>query len=85
MTDLLVADFTIILSDLNIRVSQTVAIYMGKSNKHIEIVRSSTKGLSSMSKESADAIYTVLYKYFTEVGVTIINNFGDLESLVLRW
>ncbi len=55
---------------------------MIKNSKHIEIVRSTTKGLSSMSQVSCDAIFSVLSKYFTEVGVSIVNNLADLEVLV---
>jgi D-alanine-D-alanine ligase len=54
---------------------------MVKRNKHIEIVRSTSKGLSSMSKVSCDSILAVLAKHFIEVGVTIINNLADLEAL----
>lgn len=55
---------------------------MVKSNKHIEIVRSTTKGLSSISKVSCDAIVAVLAKHFTKVGVTHVNTVADLQSLV---
>src|ERR1700722_18254560 len=55
---------------------------MIKSNKHIEIVRSTVPGLSSMSRASCDAIFVVLDKHFTDVGVTIVNNVADLEALV---
>ena len=55
---------------------------MIKKSKHIEIVRSATKGLSSMSQVSCGAIFDVLSKHFSEVGVTVINNVADLEVLV---
>lgn len=55
---------------------------MIKNSKHIEIVRSTTKGLSSMSQVSCDAIFDVLSKHFTEVCVTVINNVADLNELV---
>src|SRR5580658_6078285 len=55
---------------------------MIKSNKHIEIVRSTSKGLSLMSEKSCVSILAVLSKHFTEVGVTIVNNLADLEALV---
>lgn len=55
---------------------------MAKNNKHVEIVRSTAKGLSSMSEESCASILMVLSKYFAEVGVTIINNLTELEALV---
>lgn len=57
---------------------------MIRNNKRIEIVRSSTKALSSMSEESSASIVAVLSKYFSEVGVTIVNNLSDLENLVSR-
>jgi D-alanine-D-alanine ligase len=55
---------------------------MIKSKKHIEIVRSTTRGLSSMSQESCDSIFAVLSKHYAYVGVTTINNLSDLEALV---
>ncbi len=55
-------------------------MYM-KSNKHVEIVRSTAKGLSSMSEASCDAIFGVLTKHFSRVGVTVINSLSDLEAL----
>ena len=54
---------------------------MIKSNKHIEIVRSTTKTLSSMSQRSCDALYAVLAKHFVRVGVTIVNDLSDLDAL----
>lgn len=53
-----------------------------KINKHIEIVCSTIKSLSSMSKESRGAIHAVLKKHYTSVGITIVNNLADLEALV---
>lgn len=55
-----------------------------KSNKHIEIVSSTVRGLSSMSKGSRDAIAAALSKHYTDVRVTIINNLAELEALVMR-
>lgn len=55
---------------------------MQKINKHIEIVRSSVKELSSMSKLSCDALYEVLSRNFERVGVSTVNSLGDLEKLV---
>jgi D-alanine-D-alanine ligase len=55
---------------------------MSKINKHIEIVHSTTKGLSSMSKVSCDSIFTTLSKHFARVGITIVNNLSDLEGLL---
>ncbi|MFA5003835.1 MAG: hypothetical protein WC498_00985 [Candidatus Saccharimonadales bacterium] len=57
---------------------------MVKNNTHIEIVRSTTSGLSSLSQPSCDAIFAVLAKHYTKVGVTIVNNLSDLEALVAR-
>jgi D-alanine-D-alanine ligase len=57
---------------------------MLKNNKHIEIVRSNTKGLSSMGQVSCNSILTVLAKHFTKVDVTVIDNLSDLEALVAR-
>ena len=53
-----------------------------KINLHIEIVRTTERGLSSMSQRSSDAILRVLKKYYTRVGVTIINDLSDLDDLV---
>lgn len=55
---------------------------MMKNRKHIVIVRSSTKGLSSLSQVSCNAIFEVLSKHFTKVSVSIINNSLDLNELV---
>jgi D-alanine-D-alanine ligase len=57
---------------------------MIKSNKHIEIVRSATKGLSSMSQISCDAVFAVLAKHFTSVRISTINDLSDLKALVVR-
>jgi D-alanine-D-alanine ligase len=57
---------------------------MEKIKKRIEIVRSSTSGLSSMSRTSCDAISAVLAKNFENVGVTVVDNLLDLEALVNR-
>lgn len=53
-----------------------------KINKHIEIVSSADTFLSSMGKESRDAIHSVLSKHYTRVGITLVNNISDLEALV---
>ncbi len=53
-----------------------------KIAQHIEIVRSSKEGLSSMSQESADAIFAMLSRHYSHVGITIINDLTDLEALV---
>jgi D-alanine-D-alanine ligase len=55
---------------------------MPKSEAHIEIVRTSIRGLSSMSQVSCDAICSLLAKHFTSVGYKIVNNLPDLESVV---
>ncbi len=55
---------------------------MIKSKKHIEIVRSTVSCLSSMSQESCDNIFDILNKYYTNIGVTVVNNLTDLEGLV---
>ncbi len=55
---------------------------MIKINQHIEIVSSTSVGLSSMSQKSRLAVLAVLAKYYTKVGVTIVNNLSDLEELV---
>lgn len=57
---------------------------MIKSKKRIEIVRTSTKALSSMSKVSCDTIFDVLDKNFGDVRVTVVDNLLDLEALVNR-
>lgn len=53
-----------------------------KIKKHIEIVRTSTKYLSSMSERSALKIQTALSKYYETVGISVVNNFVDLEVVV---
>jgi len=54
---------------------------LDKKNLHVEIVRSNTPSLSSMSQESADAILEVLSRNYTKVGITYVNKLSDLESL----
>jgi D-alanine-D-alanine ligase len=54
---------------------------MNKINKHIEIVCSTAPGLSSMSQPSRQSIATVLDKYYSSVGITLVNNMEDLERL----
>ncbi|HET8991864.1 MAG TPA: hypothetical protein VFN31_02415 [Candidatus Saccharimonadales bacterium] len=53
-----------------------------KINKHIEIVRSSIKSLSSMSIESANAIKDVLVDHYSDVQITDINNMKQVELLI---
>ncbi len=55
---------------------------MLKVNKHIEIVRSTDTWLSSMSQVSCDAIFEVLNKTYSKVGISIVNNHNDLRHLV---
>ena len=56
---------------------------MKKINKHIEIVRTTKPGLSSMGQESADLLEPVLRRHFRTVGVTIINDLSDLDRLAI--
>ena len=56
---------------------------MIKENANIKIVRSSIGRLSSISQESGEAILAVLSKYFSDVELVIVNNYIDLELLVL--
>jgi len=53
-------------------------------NKHIEIVRCTTKRLSSMSQLSGEAIFTILAKHYTSVRISVVNNLSDLEAIVAR-
>ena len=55
---------------------------MIKNKKHIIIVRSSTKGLSSLSEVSCNAIFEVLSNNFTRVEVNLVNNASDLNKIV---
>lgn len=57
---------------------------MAKIDKRIEIVSTTVPVLSSMSRESRDAVQTALAKTYTEVGVCIVNDLNDLEDLVAR-
>jgi D-alanine-D-alanine ligase len=52
-------------------------------NKHIEIVSSSNKRLSSMSEKSYIMIKQSLSKYYKNVGITLVDDLEDLEKLVL--
>lgn len=53
-----------------------------KINQHIEIVRTSIVGLSSMSETSCEAITQVLAKHYARVGVSTVNDPADLQNLV---
>lgn len=61
----------------------TLAIYMGKIQKHIEIVRTDCAGLSSMSEKSCASLFYSLQKNYETVGITTIRNEKDLADLVL--
>jgi D-alanine-D-alanine ligase len=52
-----------------------------KIQKYIEIVRSTTKELSSQGIESANGMYDVLSRHYAHVGVTIVNCAADLRQL----
>jgi D-alanine-D-alanine ligase len=53
-------------------------------NKHIEIVSTSERGLSSMGAESRRNAFEVLTRHYAEVSITIVNTVSDLEALVAR-
>jgi len=55
---------------------------MIKQNRHIEIVRSTGYGLSSLSQESCDSVFGVLSKHYAKVGITIVNKFSDFKVLI---
>lgn len=55
-----------------------------KIKKHIEIVRSTTSELSSMSEVSCKSLYDLLCKHFVTVGVTTVNNQSDLDVIVQK-
>jgi len=55
-----------------------------KTPKSIEVVRTSVKGLSSMSNQSAVAIVASLSGIYSKVTLTIINTAEDLKSLIER-
>ena len=48
-----------------------------KIYKHIEIVRSSVKGLSSMGKDSCDDLYELLSRHYSSVGISHIKTLED--------
>jgi D-alanine-D-alanine ligase len=53
-------------------------------NKHIEIVSSTEAGLSSMSKGSREAVFSVLSRHYKKVGITIVNSLADLDVLAAK-
>ncbi|HTE57973.1 MAG TPA: D-alanine--D-alanine ligase [Verrucomicrobiae bacterium] len=55
---------------------------MIKKNKHIQIVSSSNKRLSSMSEASRAGVLAVLSRHYTRVGITLVDTMADLEALV---
>lgn len=57
---------------------------MAKINKHIEIVTSTTRGLSSMGQKSTREVQAVLARRYAQVRVTIVNDLSDLDALVAR-
>ncbi|HSX53593.1 MAG TPA: D-alanine--D-alanine ligase [Patescibacteria group bacterium] len=57
---------------------------MSKTDQHIEIVRSTKRGLSSMSSRSAEPLLEVLRLRYSNVRITIINCLDDLNALIER-
>lgn len=57
---------------------------MQKIQKHIEIVRSDTSGLSSLSRASANAIQTTLARSYSHVSISSINTHAELAQLKHR-
>lgn len=55
-----------------------------KTHKHIEIVRATKLGYSSMGRKSSEAAYNLLAKHYTTVGISIVNTLDDLEQLVAK-
>lgn len=55
-----------------------------KTHKHIEIVRATKLGYSSMGRKSSEAAYNLLKKHYTTVGISIVNTLDDLEQLVSK-
>lgn len=53
-----------------------------KIQKHIEIVRSSTLGLSSMGEKSSNAAYVLLKAHYATVGISVVNDLDALEQVV---
>lgn len=55
-----------------------------KIDRHIEIVSSSHKGLSSMGKHSRQALADVLSSHYAHVGITLVDRLADLQALTSR-
>jgi D-alanine-D-alanine ligase len=57
---------------------------MQRENRSIELVRSTTKALSSMSQRSSDPLMALLQRHFTDVRLTIVNTAADLAGIAER-
>jgi D-alanine-D-alanine ligase len=57
---------------------------MHKVQKHIEIIRTTSKAFSSMSLKSCDDIQQVLTRYYSRVGVSTVNNIAELDALIAK-
>lgn len=57
---------------------------MKNNQTRIEIVRSTSTGLSSLSQPSCDAIFRLLKLHYGDVRVTTVNNLADLKELAAR-
>lgn len=57
---------------------------MNRINQHIEIVSTSLRDLSSMSRVSRDGVFDILSKYYRDVRITLVNNLASLDKLVAR-
>ncbi len=55
-----------------------------KINKHIEIARTTNRKFSSMGAKACQRIVDGLSQRYDNVGVTIVNNLPDLDSLIAR-
>lgn len=55
---------------------------MVKIKKHIEIVRTSSAGLSSIGLKSTDALCKLLKKHYAVVGISTVNSVADLKTVV---
>lgn len=53
-----------------------------KTNLHIQIARTSTPGLNTLSQTAAVAIQTILRQHYRQVEITTISNQADLAELV---
>jgi len=55
-----------------------------KISKHIEVVRSTIAGLSSMNIQSATAIVESLSERYTDVALTMVDTAQDIQDLIKR-